>query len=72
MTEAEIRADERKRIAAFVADFSWVLPIYGDVRKRYDRKRFADLNAATDEAACSVCDQIATAILNLDANTETD
>ena len=56
MTEAEIRADERKKIAAFVADFSWILPLYGD----------PDVNEAADDAACSVCEQISVAILERD------
>lgn len=63
MTEAEIRADERKRIAAFVSDFSWVLPIYGDPTDEVERQKYARENEASDDAACSVCEQIAAAIL---------
>lgn len=52
MTEAEIRADERKKIAAMIADFSWVLPLYEERR----------LNEVSDDAACSVQEQIAAAV----------
>ena len=65
MTEAEIRADERKKIAAFVAAFSWVLPLYGNPQSLNKTKRNRDigLNKASDNAACMVCEQIAAAIL---------
>lgn len=52
MTEAEIRADERQKIADFIADFGWNLPMYEN----------KEINIATDEAACSVCEQIAATV----------
>ena len=63
MTEAEIRADERRKIAAFVADFSWVLPVYGDFENPEERQKYARENEASDDAACSVCEQLSVAIL---------
>ena len=43
---------EREQCAKIAADFNWVLPMYGDMA----------LNSATDDAACSVQEQIAAAI----------
>ncbi len=63
MTEAEIRADERKRIAAMVADFSWILPIFGNPENPEERQKYARENEVSDDAACSVCEQISAAIL---------
>lgn len=53
MTEAEIRADERRKIADMINDFSWVIPFYDDAR----------INEASDDAACSVQDQIVRAVV---------
>jgi hypothetical protein len=53
MSDAEIRADERRKVlievAAMVDDFGWVLPLYEDKQ----------VNLASDDAACEVCSQIA-------------
>jgi hypothetical protein len=53
MTEAEIRADERRKVADMINDFSWVIPFYDDAR----------INEASDDAVCSVQDQIVRAIV---------
>jgi hypothetical protein len=50
-----IRADERQKIAAYVRDFSWVLPLLEK----------AEINKITDDVACALCNQIADAILNM-------
>lgn len=63
MTEVEIRADERRKIAEFVADFSWTLPIFGDPTAPNPKTTDVILNEASDDAACSVCEQISAAIL---------
>ena len=49
MTEAEIRADERRKIAAQVRDFSWILPLI----------QSAELDYWSDLMACEVGEQIA-------------
>jgi hypothetical protein len=46
------RNAQKERDAQIAADFNWVLPMYGDMA----------LNSATDDAACSVQEQIAAAI----------
>lgn len=46
------RADERKRIAKMIDDYSWTLPMYDD----------RALNKASDEAAEIIRKQIAAAI----------
>lgn len=56
---AERRA-QIERIAAMVDDFPWVLPLYHD-----GGYSAADLNEATDNAACAVQEQIAAAIRKL-------
>jgi hypothetical protein len=45
------RAEERERCAKIADEFSWTLPLYGEQK----------LDEATDDAACSVCEQIAAA-----------
>jgi hypothetical protein len=62
MTEPEIRADEREKIAVFVRDFSWILPLYGSPERPEAYPLSVQLNEASDDAACSVCEQIAAAI----------
>lgn len=63
MTKAEIRYDEREKIAAFVLNFSWTLPVFGNPESEEERAKWAAVNEASDDAACSVCEQISTAIL---------
>jgi hypothetical protein len=57
--ERVLRADERRNVLAeveaLIDDFSWTLPLLNGV----------EINIATDDAACSVQDQIGAAVRKL-------
>lgn len=66
--EADARA-VLKVVADFVEDFSWTIPLRGDPTKPDEWAKFRAINEATDDAACSVCDQIAAALRNNERET---
>lgn len=57
------QSEERARIAAAVDDdFHWILPMYGEKPGGFSG---ADVNGMTDDAACSVQEQIVKFIRNV-------